>query len=609
MSYVKGFFRFLWRALQAGQTVLFGGIALGLALVLIIGLMTSDKPDIPDGGALVLNPTGFLVEQKSAIDPQQFIQTGAGPNETLVQDLIDALSIAKADQRIKLVVLNLENFNGGLMPHLELIAGAISDFREDGKKVIAASFNYYGQSDLFLAAHADEILLNPEFGAMPEGFGAYRTYYRTILDNFDVSVNLFRVGKYKSAAEPYIRDSMSEEDKTARLEYLNSWWTTYTTMIEEARGLPAGIIDELMSDLLTTMKSAQGNFAEMALDAGLVDKLLTNRETQEYLISLTGEDEEVPGTYRGIGFNQYLQSERKPKPDQEDKVAVITVVGSIIDGFAKAGTIGSRSVSALIDKARQDDGVKAIVLRVDSGGGSKTASEVIRRELLHAQNAGIPVVASMGSVAASGGYWISATADRIFAHPNTITGSIGIFGFIPTLEKTLGRYGIFSDGVGTTALAGSVSLERGITPAMAKVIQYNIDTGYQQFIETVASGRDLSIEQVDAVAQGRVWTGSKALEIGLVDEIGGLEDAISSAAELAELETYSVWHVEPEISNQEMLLRELTAEISSAVPKAQTGLLEELLRNIRKDLNLYTSLNDPMHSYVICESCPNPSQR
>jgi protease-4 len=243
---------------------------------------------------------------------------------------------------------------------------------------------------------------------MPEGFGAYRTYYRTILDNFDVSVNLFRVGKYKSAAEPYIRDSMSEEDKTARLEYLNSWWTTYTTMIEEARGLPAGIIDELMSDLLTTMKSAQGNFAEMALDAGLVDKLLTNRETQEYLISLTGEDEEVPGTYRGIGFNQYLQSERKPKPDQEDKVAVITVVGSIIDGFAKAGTIGSRSVSALIDKARQDDGVKAIVLRVDSGGGSKTASEVIRRELLHAQDAGIPVVASMGSVAASGGYWISA---------------------------------------------------------------------------------------------------------------------------------------------------------------------------------------------------------
>ncbi len=608
MSYVKGFFRFLWRALQAGQIVLFGGLALGLAIALVVGLLTSDKPDIPDGGALVLNPSGFLVEQKSAINPQEFIQTGEGPNETLVQDLVDALKLAKVDQRIKLVVLNLENFNGGLMPHLELIAEAISQFRESGKKVIAASFGY-GQSDLFLAAHADEILLNPEFAALPEGYGTYRTYYRTLLDNFDVSVNLFRVGKYKSAAEPYIRDNMSEEDKIARLEYLNSWWTTYTTTVEQARGLQAGSINEQMSDPLATMKSAEGNFAQMALDHGLVDKLLSDRETREYLISLTGEDEETPGSYRGIGFNQYLQSERKPEPEQDQKVAVITVVGSIIDGFAEAGTIGSRSVSALIDKARQDDGVKAIVLRVDSGGGSKTASEVIRRELLHAQDAGIPVVASMGSVAASGGYWISATADRIFAHPNTITGSIGIFGFIPTFEKTLGRYGIFSDGVGTTALAGSVSLERGITPTMAKVIQFNIDTGYQQFIETVASGRDLTVEQVDEIAQGRVWTGSKALEIGLIDEIGGLEEAISSAAELAELETYSVWHVEPEISSKEKLLRELTAEMGVSSIKAPVGLVDQLVSNLRQDLNAYTSLNDPMHSYVICEHCPNPSQR
>ena len=608
MSYVKGFFRFLWRALQAGQIVLFGGLALGLAIALVVGLLTSDKPDIPDGGALVLNPSGFLVEQKSAINPQEFIQTGEGPNETLVQDLVDALKLAKVDQRIKLVVLNLENFNGGLMPHLELIAEAISQFRESGKKVIAASFGY-GQSDLFLAAHADEILLNPEFAALPEGYGTYRTYYRTLLDNFDISVNLFRVGKYKSAAEPYIRDNMSEEDKIARLEYLNSWWTTYTTTVEQARGLQAGSINEQMSDPLATMKSAEGNFAQMALDHELVDKLLSERETREYLISLTGEDDETPGSYRGIGFNQYLQSERKPEPEQDQKVAVITVVGSIIDGFAEAGTIGSRSVSALIDKARQDDGVKAIVLRVDSGGGSKTASEVIRRELLHAQDAGIPVVASMGSVAASGGYWISATADRIFAHPNTITGSIGIFGFIPTFEKTLGRYGIFSDGVGTTSLAGSVSLERGITPTMAKVIQFNIDTGYQQFIETVASGRDLTVEQVDEIAQGRVWTGSKALEIGLIDEIGGLEEAISSAAELAELETYSVWHVEPEISSKEKLLRELTAEMGVSSIKAPVGLVDQLVSNLRQDLNAYTSLNDPMHSYVICEHCPNPSQR
>ncbi len=606
MSYIKRFFKVLWQAMQTAQTVLFGGLALGLAIALIIGLLTSDKPDIADGGALVLNPSGFLVEQKSAIDPQQFLQTGEGPDETLVQDLVDALNIAKTDQRIKLVILNLDNFNGGLMPHLELIADAISDFRESGKKVIAASF-HYEQSDLFLAAHADEILLNPEFAALAEGFGAYRTYYKTLLDNFDVSVNLFKVGKYKSAAEPYFRDSMSAEDKEARLEYLNSWWTSYTNAIEQARDLEAGAINQIANNLPEQLTSAQGNLAQLALDTGLVDKLLSARETREYLVSLTGEDEQTPGSYRGIEFSQYLQSERTPKPQEADKIAVITVVGSIIDGFADAGTIGSRSVLALIDKARQDDKVKAIVLRVDSGGGSKTASEIIRRELQHAQEAGIPVVASMGSVAASGGYWISATADRIFAHPNTITGSIGIFGLIPTFEKTLSRYGIFGDGVGTTNIAGAISLDRGIDPVYAELIQLNIEGGYQQFIETVASGRDLSVEQVDAIAQGRVWTGSKALEIGLIDEIGGLQDAVSSAAELAGLETYSAWHIEPDVSNREKILRELTSEIAATLPAREVDLIGQLLISIRKDLDFYGTLNDPMHSYVICESCPNPA--
>jgi len=606
MSYIKRFFKVLWQAMQTAQTVLFGGLALGLAIALIIGLLTSDKPDIADGGALVLNPSGFLVEQKSAIDPQQFLQTGEGPDETLVQDLVDALNIAKTDQRIKLVILNLDNFNGGLMPHLELIADAISDFRGSGKKVIAASF-HYEQSDLFLAAHADEILLNPEFAALAEGFGAYRTYYKTLLDNFDVSVNLFKVGKYKSAAEPYFRDSMSAEDKEARLEYLNSWWTSYTNAIEQARDLEAGAINQIANNLPEQLTSAQGNLAQLALDTGLVDKLLSARETREYLVSLTGEDEQTPGSYRGIEFSQYLQSERTPKPQEADKIAVITVVGSIIDGFADAGTIGSRSVLALIDKARQDDKVKAIVLRVDSGGGSKTASEVIRRELQHAQEAGIPVVASMGSVAASGGYWISATADRIFAHPNTITGSIGIFGLIPTFEKTLSRYGIFGDGVGTTNIAGAISLDRGIDPVYAELIQLNIEGGYQQFIETVASGRDLSVEQVDAIAQGRVWTGSKALEIGLIDEIGGLQDAVSSAAELAGLETYSAWHIEPDVSNREKILRELTSEIAATLPAREVDLIGQLLISIRKDLDFYGTLNDPMHSYVICESCPNPA--
>ena len=492
--------------------------------------------------------------------------------------------------------------NSSYIPILQRIAKAIDDFKSSGKKVIAIG-TQYTQSALFLAAHADEVLMDPEGAALIEGYGMYRTYYKTLLENFDVSINLFKVGEYKSAMEPYIRDNMSDEDKEARMEMLNNWWTAYTDDFESARQLPAGTINKQIQNISAELEAAGGNLAQLALNNKLVDRLITNHELRTYLKSLTGEDSET-GEFRAIGFNDYLTLERKPGKITGKKIAVITAVGSIVDGRAKSGSIGSTSINELIRKAGKDEDVVAIVLRVDTGGGSKTASELIRQELVSVQSSGIPLVVSMGSLAASGGYWIAATADQIWASPTTLTGSIGIFGFIPTIEKTLARYGVYSDGVGTTELAGAASIERGLTPLFGEILQSTVEAGYRQFLETVATGRNMTIEEVDEIAQGRIWSGEKALELGLVDKLGDLEEAIAGAAELAGVEDYSVWYVEAEATTQELLMQALMSEIAATQSTKAADPLTMVYRKLERDLNFLSHLNDPHGAYVICASCP-----
>ena len=392
----------------------------------------------------------------------------------------------------------------------------------------------------------------------------------------------------------------------ARLGIINNWWAAYTHNLETARQLPDSSIDDAMQNIPGLLAESEGNLARISLAVGLVDKLVTNDESRAMLVELTGEDEES-GDYRGIGFLDYLALARTPEEPKANKIAVITAVGTIVDGHAKAGTIGSLSLTELIRQAYDDEDVKAIVLRVDSGGGSKTASEIIRRELEYIQEDGIPVVASMGSVAASGGYWISATADEIWALPTTVTGSIGIFGVIPTFEKTLARYGINSDGVSTTPLAGGASLERGISPLAAEVIQSVIEAGYREFLAGVARGRDMTTEAVHEIAQGRVWSGEAALELGLVDQLGDLEQAIAAAATLADVDDYSVWYVEQEQSTQDMLLRELMARAPVLKSPLSIDPIARITRQLRQDLEFLSKLNDPQGAYVICGNCPmNP---
>lgn len=601
-------FQLFWKLLKALQTLLFGLIALGLFLALIAAPFSDNASQMPEDGALVLNPSGVLVEEKTAVDPLNFLADDGGPSEVLLQDLVVALEQARDDPRITTLVLNLDNFGGGLMPHLEIVADGIRDFRASGKKVIAAS-NGYSQSSLLLAAEADEILMNPEYAVLPEGFSAYRTYFSSLLQRLNVTVNFFKVGQYKSAAEPYFQDRMSDEDKQARLAYLNAWWDTYTVRFETARGLPAESLNDTIDNIQAVLESASGNLGQVALNSGWVDQLMSDRERAEYLVGVIGADEEDEQRYRGIGFEDYLALNPTKAEASEQKIAVITAVGSIVDGYADAGSIGSLTLLERIQQARDDDAVKAIVLRVDSGGGSKSASEIIRQELAHAQAAGIPVVASMGSVAASGGYWISATADRIFAHQNTITGSIGIFALIPTFEKVLNEYGVFGDGVATTPLAGAASIDRGIQPIYAGLIQQVIQSGYDQFLAVVAEGRNMTPEAVNEIAQGRVWTGTKALELGLVDEIGGLDEAIQAAAELADITDYAIWRVEPEASRRQQILEALTAEIRTLAPAVKRDPITQHWRAMQSEVRTLTRFNDPQKAYVICETCPGPLAR
>lgn len=597
--FISRFFGLLWRSLKALNTLVFGLASIFLIVAILYGIFGMRGPEIPTGSALTLSPAGTLVEQETTISG--LWQGYDLPQQTLVKDLIDALALARDDNRIAIVVLELDNLDHGLLPTLESITAAIVDFKISGKKVIAVA-NNYSQSALYLAAQADEVLLNPEGMAVPEGFSMYSPYFKSFLEKQDVSINLFKVGTYKSAVDPFLRDNMSEEDRTARMAILDSWWDAYTTHIETARSLDAGSIDTMLHNAPEEIQSVDGNLAQLSLEKGLVDRLLTDTELRRYLIDLVGEDTES-NDYRKVSHEEYLQVARLPPESKANKVAVVTAVGNILDGDAPAGEIGSQSLIRLIRKAQSDSDVKAIVLRIDSGGGSKTASEMIRNELQAAQDAGIPLVASMGSVAASGGYWIAASADEIWASPTTVTGSIGIFGLMPSFEKALARYGIYSDGVATTPIAGGASITRGISDDYGEVLQSIIEAGYQQFLATVAKGRNMDVDAVDEVAQGRIWIGKKAQQIGLVDELGDLEAAINAAARLADIEDYSVWDVQPELSFEEKVLRQLSEIAANRMPTTNNPIYQ-MTNIIRQEFGFLQRLNDPNHAYVICSECP-----
>ena len=566
MASVRGFLLAIWRFLDGLRRVV-QLLVLLVVCVLIAGVLRKSVPHMPHDGALLVRPEGRIVEQLSGNPVERAFDEASGQRQpqTLLWDLTEGINAAAGDKRVTALVLELDGFEGAGQPALEELAGTLSKFKQTGKKVIARG-SAYSQAQYYLAVQADEIYLDPDGMVLIEGYERYGTYFKGALDKLSVDVHLFRVGKFKSAAEPYIRSNMSAEDREETLGYLNGLWNGYRQAVAAARGLKPEALQHYADTFAAQMQRQNGDAAQLALDAGLVTALKTDDEVDDRLIELVGEDSDEHD-YRAIDFDQYLrvvQAEDKLKHHNKDRIDVVVASGEILDGDQDPGLVGGRSTAKLLRSARLDDNTKAVVLRIDSPGGSVFASEQIYREVVALRAAGKPVVASMGGVAASGGYYIAAPADQIIASATTITGSIGIYAVFPTVDRAMGRLGLTVDGVGTTALSGKMRIDRPLDEVTGQVVQASINRGYEQFLAHVAEGRDKTRDEVHEIAQGRVWIGSDALKVGLVDALGGYGDAVAAAAKLAQLAegSYTVERVEPELDWTERLALKLKSQVA-----------------------------------------------
>jgi protease-4 len=522
------------RLVDATRRLVLNVLFLLIVVVLAVALFTSSRPRLSENTALVVVLRGDLVEQYSgsAREAQLAEALGGVERETQLRDVVAVLDAAARDPNIARAVLILDDMGSAGMAKLNEVAAALERFRSAGKQILAWG-SQMSQAQYYLAAHADQVYLHPSGAVLLTGLGGYRNYYRDALDRLGVTVNVFRVGKYKSFVEPFVNNAPSREAQEAESFWLNDAWTSYTGQVEQARKLPTGALGRMIDELPVRLGAAGGDLAKLALSEKLVDALMTRDELRALLIKRGAEDP-AHKTFRQVSFQEY----RYGLPDSGDRstqVAVVVVQGDIVDGDAPQGAIGGRSTAELIRHARDDDTVKALVLRVDSPGGSAFGAELIRRELEITRKAGKPVIVSMSDVAASGGYWVSTSSDEVLADPATITGSIGVFGLVPTFDKTLDKLGVHTGGVTTTWLAGGPDLRRPLDPRFGQVIQASVGHIYQEFLARAAASRHATAEQIEEVAQGRVWTGRQAHERHLVDGFGGLAAAIHDAAQHAKL--------------------------------------------------------------------------
>ncbi|UHQ23101.1 signal peptide peptidase SppA [Lysobacter sp. 5GHs7-4] len=543
----------LWDTMNFTRRLIFNLVFFFLLFVFLIAMVTADRTrPLLDDTTLVIAPEATLVEQYSSDPASRALGRALGEKsgEVQLRDLLRALDAAKDDKRINRVVLRLDQLQASGMASMRDVAAAIARVRASGKQVVAFS-EAMDQRQYLLAAQANEVYLDPMGGLMLEGLGRYRLYYRQGLqEKLGVDVHLFKVGEYKSAAEPYVLDAASPEAKEADLYWMNDVWQRYLADVAKARKLDAAKIAADIDQMPAQIEAAQGDLAKYALQQKLVDGLKTREQVDDLLIERGMADEDAEGGFRQISLDGYLaQLNNASLPaaaDTRPQIAVVVAEGEISGGEQPPGTVGGVSTAALLREARDDENVKALVLRVDSPGGEVFASEQIRREIVALKAAGKPVVVSMGDLAASGGYWISMNADKIYADPSTITGSIGIFGMIPTIPRTLEKVGVRADGVGTTRFAGAFDMTRPLAPEVGQVIQSVIDKGYRDFTGKVATARKRPVEQIDGIARGRVWSGAQAKERGLVDDFGGLQTAIEDVAKRAKLgkDAYQLRYVE-----------------------------------------------------------------
>ncbi|EIO3979791.1 signal peptide peptidase SppA [Vibrio vulnificus] len=602
-------FKGIWKAITFVRLALTNLIfLLSVALVYFVYFYGHDtQPQVEQPSALVLNLSGPIVEQSLYINPMDsFTSSLFGeeiPKENVLFDVVDTIRYAKDDEKITGLVLSLRDMPETNLTKLRYIAKALNEFKASGKPIYAIGA-FYNQSQYYLASYADKIYLAPDGGVMLKGYSAFNLYYKTLLEKLDVTTHVFRVGTYKSAIEPFVRDDMSPAAKESATRWLTQLWGAFVDDVANNRNIDPKTLNPSMEEFLSQLKSVNGDLAALSIKLGLVDELATRQQLRTQLaekFGASGDD-----SYKAISYYDYRATMRDNFDVNADDIAIVVASGTIMDGQQPRGTVGGDTIAGLLRQARNDDKVKAVVLRVDSPGGSAFASEVIRNEVQALKDAGKPIVVSMSSLAASGGYWISMSADKIIAQPTTLTGSIGIFSVITTFEKGFNKLGIYTDGVGTSPFSGE-GISTGLSKGASQAFQMGIEHGYQRFISLVGDNRDLSLDAVDKVAQGRVWTGYDALQHGLVDQIGDFDDAVAEAAKMAQLENYNLYWVEEPLSPTEQFIQEFMKQVKISMGVDIQSILPPSLQPVAQQMEQHASLlqnfNDPKGYYAFCLNC------
>ncbi|MDE1509154.1 signal peptide peptidase SppA [Serratia nevei] len=607
---IAGIFRWTWRLLNFIRELI---LNLFLVLLILVGVgiylsfQSSSTSTAPARGALLVDLSGVVVDQPSVNNRvRQWGRELLGASSSRLQenslfDVVDSIRKAKDDKNITGMVLQLNDFAGADQPSLRYIGKALREFRDSGKPIFAIG-DSYNQTQYFLASYANKIYLSPQGAVDLHGFATNNLYYKSLLDMLKVTTNIFRVGTYKSAVEPLIRDDMSPAAREADSRWIGGLWQNYLETVAANRQLTPQQLFPGAAGVLSGLQAAGGDTARYALDNKLVDELASRTAIENQLVKAFGWDKQAND------FNATSIYDYQPKPDanQGGKIAVVFANGAIMDGPQTPGNVGGDTTAAELRQARLDPAIKAVVFRVNSPGGSVSASEVIRSELAAVRAAGKPVVVSMGGMAASGGYWVSTPADYIIASPSTLTGSIGIFGIINTYEKTLDTLGVHTDGVATSPLA-DIAVTKALPQEFSQMMQLNIENGYKNFLDLVAKSRKITPQQVDQIAQGHVWLGSDAKANGLVDQLGDFDDAVKKAAELAKLQQWQLdWFVDtPSLSD--MVLSQFGVSIHAMLPAAIQSMLPAPLASVanavKEQPGLFNNLNDPQNRYAICLTC------
>lgn len=610
--FIAGFFKWTWRVLNFVREMVLNLFFIFLVLVGVgiwMQIGNGSNSEQTARGALLLDISGVIVDKPStnhrlgALGRQLFGASSDRLQENSLFDIVNAIRQAKDDRNITGIVLDLKNFTGADQPSMRYIGKALREFRDSGKPVFAVGENY-SQGQYYLASFANKIWLSPQGQVDLHGFATNGLYYKTLLDKLKVSTHVFRVGTYKSAVEPFIRDDMSPAAREADSRWIGELWQNYLHTVSTNRQISPQQLFPGAQAIIDGLTNAGGDTAKYALDHKLVDALASSADVEKALTKQFGWSK-TENNYRAISYYDY--SLKKPA-DSGGTIAVIFANGAIMDGEETPGNVGGDTTASQIRDARLDPKVKAIVLRVNSPGGSVNASEVIRAELAAAKAAGKPVVVSMGGMAASGGYWISTPANYIVASPSTLTGSIGIFGVINTVENSLSSIGVHSDGVSTSPLA-EISMTKALSPEVQQMMQLSIEYGYKRFITLVAEARKRTPEQIDKIAQGHVWTGEDAKANGLVDSLGDFDDAVAKAAELAKLKQWHLDYYQDEPTVLDMVMDSMTGSVRAMLPEAIQAMfpapLVSAANTVKAEGDKLAAFNDPQNRYAFCLTCAN----